>query len=90
VALAAALELEGVDKVLILSGASDGVDGPTNAAGAIATGTTVVRGRRAALDAKAHLDRNDAYPFFDALDDLVTTGPTGTNVMDLMMVLVGE
>ena len=90
VALAAAQELDGTDRILVLSLASDGVDGPTDAAGAIATGTTLARARAAGLDAQASLDRNDAYPFFDAIDDLVRTGPTGTNVMDLMMVLVGE
>ena len=68
---------------------TDGVDGPTDAAGALATGTTVRRARAAGMDPADALERNDAYAFFDALDDLVRTGPTGTNVMDLMLVLVG-
>jgi hydroxypyruvate reductase len=90
VALAAALALEGTDRVLVLSFATDGVDGPTDAAGALATGSTLRRARRVGLDAEAVLERNDAYPFFDAVGDLVMTGPTGTNVMDLMIVLVGD
>jgi glycerate-2-kinase len=86
-ALAAALGLEGRAGVLVFSAGTDGVDGPTDAAGALATGTTVARARALGLDADAHLRRNDSYPFFDALGDLVRTGPTGTNVMDLMLVL---
>ena len=57
---------------------------------AIATGTTLARARAAGLDAAAALERNDAYPLFDRIDDLLRTGPTGTNVMDLMLVLIGE
>jgi hydroxypyruvate reductase len=90
VALAAALELDGIDRVLVLSLATDGVDGPTDAAGAVAVGATLRRARHLGLDARASLERNDTYRFFQQLDDLVTTGPTGTNVMDLMIVLVGE
>lgn len=88
VALAAAL---GIDRpgVIVLSAGTDGVDGPTDAAGAMATGLTTSRGEALGLDARAHLEGNDAYPFFEALGDLVVTGPTGTNVMDVMMVLVG-
>jgi len=87
VALGAALELEGGDGVLVVSLATDGVDGP-DAAGAIGTGTTVQRARENGLDARASLDANDAYPCFAGIGDLLMTGPTGTNVMDLMMVIV--
>jgi hydroxypyruvate reductase len=90
VALGAALDLEEVPGVLEISIGTDGVDGPTDAAGALATGTTMARARGLGLDATEHLARNDAYPFFDALGDLVRTGPTGTNVMDLMVVLVAR
>ena len=90
VALGAALDLEGVPGVLVMSAGTDGVDGPTDAAGALATGSTVGRARSLGLDPARHLERNDAYPFFDALGDLVRTGPTGTNVMDLMIVLVAR
>jgi hydroxypyruvate reductase len=89
-ALAAALALAGRPGVVLLSGGTDGTDGPTDAAGAIADGTTVERARAAGLDARAHLEGNDAYPLFSALDDLVMTGPTQTNVMDLQVILVGR
>jgi glycerate 2-kinase len=67
---------------------TDGADGPTDAAGAIATGETVSRARTMGLDAAAMLADNDAYHFFAQLGDLVITGPTGTNVNDLVFILV--
>jgi glycerate 2-kinase len=85
-ALAAALAIEGLPSVLLLALGTDGTDGPTDAAGAVATGETVARARVRGLDAIAHLEDNDAYPFFDALGDLVRTGPTGTNVNDLLFI----
>jgi len=88
-ALAAALDIEGLDGVLLFSGATDGTDGPTAAAGAWADGTTVRRGREAGFDAAAMLRENDSYAFFQAIGDLLVTGPTRTNVMDLRMVMVG-
>ncbi len=66
-----------------MSLATDGEDGPTDAAGAVADGATVVRALEAGLDLDAHLKANNAYALFDALDDLLRTGPTGTNVCDL-------
>ncbi len=90
VALGAALEIADRSNVLIASFGTDGVDGPTDAAGALATGSTVPRARIAGLDPEAALRENDAYPFFQALDDLFITGPTGTNVMDVQIVLVGD
>jgi hydroxypyruvate reductase len=87
-ALAAALEIAGLRGLAVFSGGTDGTDGPTDAAGAIAFGDTVARGTAAGLGAAAHLRANDAYPFFDRLGDLVRSGPTGTNVMDLHLVLV--
>ena len=87
-ALAAAIALSGARRALVMSAGTDGSDGPTDAAGAIADGTTVERGAALGLDARRHLDENDAYPFFEALGDLVRTGPTQTNVMDLQLVLV--
>jgi len=89
-ALAAALALDGWPSVLVMALATDGTDGPTDAAGAIATGETVARARALGLDPQAALDANDSYPFFDALGDLILTGPTGTNVNDLLFVLVEE
>jgi glycerate 2-kinase len=87
-ALAAALEVEGLEGALVLSAGTDGTDGPTDAAGAVADGDTARRARAAGLDPARHLDQNDAYPLFEALGDLVRTGPTRTNVMDLHVVLV--
>ncbi|MFB3884329.1 MAG: glycerate kinase [Thermodesulfobacteriota bacterium] len=87
-ALAGALEISGMEKVLLLSGGTDGTDGPTDAAGAIADHTTISRARAMGLDARAHLENNDAYPFFQKLGDLLITGPTHTNVMDVRILLV--
>ncbi|MDX1501471.1 MAG: DUF4147 domain-containing protein [Thermoanaerobaculia bacterium] len=90
VALGAALELPGEDGILVASIATDGVDGPTDAAGGFGTGTTLKRAAAAGLDPVAALAANDAYPLLEALGDLVVVGPTGTNVMDLQLVLVAE
>lgn len=87
-ALALAIELEGVEGVLAASMGTDGTDGPTDAAGAFADGGTVTRGEAAGLDARDALRRNDAYPFLRSTGDLIVTGPTGTNVNDVILVLV--
>ncbi|MFQ5651772.1 MAG: glycerate kinase [bacterium] len=89
-ALAAAIVLDGLRPVVILSGGTDGTDGPTDAAGAFCDGDTVRRAQATGLEAATHLSNNDAYPFFKALGDLLITGPTNTNVMDLRLILVGE
>jgi glycerate 2-kinase len=89
-ALAAALALDGWLDVLLMALATDGTDGPTDAAGAVVTGETVARARALGLDPQAALGNNDSYPFFDALGDLIRTGPTGTNVNDLLFVLIGK
>ncbi len=86
-ALAAALDIAGLDNVVILSAGTDGTDGPTDAAGAIADGSTIARARAAGLNAAAHLANDDSYRFFDSLGDLIKTGPTGTNVADIQVVL---
>jgi hydroxypyruvate reductase len=83
-ALAAALAIAGAPNVVIAAFATDGVDGPTDAAGAVVTGDTIARARALGLDPKKHLDDNGSYPFFAALGDLIVTGPTGTNVNDLL------
>ncbi|HSL28664.1 MAG TPA: MOFRL family protein, partial [Anaerolineales bacterium] len=83
-ALAAVQELAGMHDVLLISLATDGDDGPTDAAGAVVTGETARRAEVLGLDAAHHLSRNDAYPFFEALGDLLKTGPTATNVNDLI------
>ena len=86
-ALAAALALDGWPDVAIASLGTDGTDGPTDAAGAVATGETLKAGRALGLDAAAALADNDSYRYFSALGDLIITGPTGTNVNDLTFVL---
>lgn len=87
-ALAAAIALEGVPGVLVFSAGTDGTDGPTPAAGAMADGATVSRAAALGLDARRMLAANDSYHFFEPLGDLVVTGPTGTNVMDVRLMLV--
>ncbi|MGB8981821.1 MAG: glycerate kinase [Anaerolineales bacterium] len=83
-ALAAVPELAGLQDALLIALATDGDDGPTDAAGAVVTGESAHRAAALGLDAAGHLSRNDAYPFFEALGDLLRTGPTGTNVNDLI------
>ncbi len=90
VAISAAGALAHIDHAVVLASVgTDGVDGPTDAAGAIVDTATVRRAREAGLAPIAtYLDANDSYTFFDALDDLVRTGPTGTNVGDLQVCLL--
>ncbi|MEN6606686.1 MAG: glycerate kinase [Bryobacteraceae bacterium] len=87
--LAAAIDTAGLDDVVVLSGGTDGTDGPTDAAGAIADSLTVSRALQLGLNPGHYLEENDSYHFFEALGDLVKTGPTNTNVMDVRLVLVG-
>ncbi|MFQ5593194.1 MAG: glycerate kinase [Anaerolineae bacterium] len=89
-ALAAGIAIEGLDNALIASLATDGTDGPTDAAGAIANGSTVARARTQGLAPRDYLRRSDSYHFFDQLGDLIITGPTNTNVNDLIFVFVFE
>ncbi len=83
--LAAAIEIAGLEDAVIFSAGTDGSDGPTDAAGAIADGATLTRGP----DARAYLDNNDSYTYFEKLGDLIKTGPTHTNVMDVHIMLQG-
>ena len=87
-ALAAACELHGTSGIALLAAGTDGTDGPTDAAGAYADGGTVQRGHALGLDAREALERNDSYSFFSAEGGLLVTGPTRTNVMDLVLTLV--
>ncbi len=90
-ALAMALELARIAagrRIAAIFAGTDGVDGPTDAAGAIVTPVTVGRGSETGLDAQAALERNDSYSFLKALGDLVIIGPTGTNVADIFVGLV--
>jgi glycerate 2-kinase len=83
--LAAAMAIDGLENTLILSAGTDGTDGPTDAAGALADGTSISRSH---LNPAEALENNDSYTFFEDLGDLVVTGSTGTNVMDLHLILV--
>jgi hydroxypyruvate reductase len=84
--LAAALDIARLPGVVVFSAGTDGSDGPTDAAGAIADGDTIKR----KPEARSFLESNDSYHYFEALSDLVKTGPTNTNVMDVRLILVGE
>ncbi|MTW21444.1 glycerate kinase type-2 family protein [Allochromatium palmeri] len=84
-ALAAAIELAGRDDVWLLSAGTDGGDGPTEDAGALVDGATLERAERAGLDARVCLEQADSGRLLEASGDLVYTGPTGTNVMDLIL-----
>jgi glycerate 2-kinase len=86
--LAAALALEGQDGVVALAAGTDGTDGPTDAAGAVVDGGSARRARERGLDPRASLDRNDSNPVLAATDDLVVTGPTNTNLLDLYLLLI--
>ncbi|MGD0360369.1 MAG: glycerate kinase [Bryobacteraceae bacterium] len=83
--LSAAIDIAGLPNVVVLSAGTDGSDGPTDAAGAIADGRTATRKPGAA----EFLARNDSYRYFESLGDLIVTGPTNTNVMDVHLILVG-
>ncbi len=87
-ALGAVEGLAGLEQTLVIALATDGGDGPTDAAGAIATGTTLERARALGIKPAEFLRRNDAYHFFAALGDLLLPGPTLTNVNDLLLIAV--
>ncbi|HMK57395.1 MAG TPA: glycerate kinase [Dissulfurispiraceae bacterium] len=89
-ALAFALEIEGADGITLLSAGTDGTDGPTDAAGAVADARTVSNARVSGLDPLAYLKDNDSYNFFRKSDDLFVTGPTGTNVADIQIVIIAR
>jgi glycerate-2-kinase len=89
-ALSAALTLDGVSNVTVLAGGTDGTDGPTDAAGAVVDGTSLARMRAAGVDARAALEANDAHQALAAAGDLLVSGPTCTNLLDLYLVLHGR
>ena len=87
--LAAAMELKGLPpRVVLLSGGTDGNDGPTSAAGAVVDADTVSRGTDKGLKASDYLADNDSFHYFENTGDLLITGPTNTNVMDVRILLV--
>lgn len=87
-ALAFAVALEGIPGVTLLSAGTDGTDGPTDAAGAVVDGMTAVRARARGLDPDEYLRNNDSYTFFRQAGGLLVTGPTGTNVMDIQIMVI--
>jgi glycerate 2-kinase len=88
-ALAAAIDIAGLGQnTVLLSAGTDGTDGPTDAAGAIVDGTTIDRARALGLQAGTFLQNNDSYRFFAAIGDLIQTGPTGTNVADIQLIVI--
>lgn len=89
-ALVVAKQLAGKKGITFLSAGTDGSDGPTDAAGAMVDGDTISNARAAGIDPDAFLANNDSYHFFKAINGLIITGPTGTNVMDVQVVLVKD
>jgi glycerate 2-kinase len=87
-ALALALDIHNIPGIATLSGGTDGTDGPTDAAGAVADWTTCTRAEQLGLHPRKALENNDAYSFFERLGDLLITGPTQTNVMDVRIMLI--
>ena len=89
-ALHGAMSIAGMENVRWLSAGTDGIDGPTNAAGAIVDGATISQAKEKGLDPEEYLKNNDSYHFHEQMDTHVITGPTGNNVMDVTVVLVDE
>ncbi|MGZ3608288.1 MAG: glycerate kinase type-2 family protein [Syntrophales bacterium] len=87
-ALAFAEEIKGIQGITLLSAGTDGTDGPTDAAGAIVDGVTIERAEALGIRPGDYLKNNDSYHFFKAAGGLFITGPTGTNVMDLQIILL--
>ncbi|WP_421774010.1 glycerate kinase type-2 family protein [Gracilimonas sp.] len=88
-ALNAAISVEGQHSISLLSFATDGIDGPTDAAGAIINSETTLKARKKKLEPEAYLQNNDSYHFHEQMDTALKTGATGNNLMDLQVVLVG-
>ncbi|MEM3696220.1 MAG: glycerate kinase [Candidatus Bathyarchaeia archaeon] len=88
IALAAAIKMKSMDGVVLASISTDGVDGPTDAAGAIVDGKTLIRAAKEELVPEEFLAENNSYNFFSKLEDLIFTGPTGTNVNDISVIIV--
>ena len=87
-ALVFALHIEDISGITLLSAGTDGTDGPTDAAGAIVDGNTIVHARSLDLAPEEYLENNDSYNFFKRADGLFITGPTGTNVMDIQVTII--
>lgn len=88
--LSAVAGLAGLENAAIVSFGTDGIDGPTDAAGAIADGFTLHRAKELGLEPSSYLENNDSYHFFEKLGDLVVTGPSGTNIMDITALIISN
>jgi glycerate 2-kinase len=86
--LAAALKLTNLEGMVVASLSTDGIDGPTDAAGAVIDGKTIAKATKMGIKAEEFLATNDSYHFFSRLGDLIFTGPTGTNVNDVSVIVV--
>ena len=86
--LSAALTLKGANGAAVAAISTDGIDGPTDAAGALADGNTIRHTQTLQLDAEKLLAHNDSYTAFEKLGDLIFTGPTGTNVNDIFIIVM--
>lgn len=86
-ALSAAITMDGLENVALASFATDGVDGASTAAGAIVTGQTLQKARELGIDPQEYLNNNDSQTFFEKVGGLIKTGPTGTNVNDIVILL---
>jgi len=82
------LKIDGVEGAAIASISTDGIDGPTDAAGALADGKTIPRSQELELNAEEFLADNNSYAFFSKLSDLIFTGPTSTNVNDISVIVM--
>ncbi len=89
-ALSFAIKIEGINGITLLSAGTDGTDGPTDAAGAIVDGKTVKEAKAIGLDPIKYLNNNDSYNFFKKINALFVTGPTGTNVMDIQIIILNK
>ena len=87
-AIQAAEDIKNLDGVIMASIGTDGSDGPTDAAGAVIDGTTIMRSEKKGINIKEYIKNNDSYNFFKQIDDLIITGPTNTNVMDVRLILI--
>jgi glycerate-2-kinase len=89
-ALRGAFEIDGMKNVTWLSADTDGIDGPTDAAGAIVGGSTIEKAREKGLEPEKFLQENDSYSFHQQMGTLLKTGPTGNNMMDVAVILINE
>jgi glycerate 2-kinase len=87
-ALSFAMEIEGMNRITLLSAGTDGTDGPTDAAGAVVDGQTAIKAKSYGMNPRTYLSNNDSYHFFKEINELVITGPTGTNVMDIQIMVL--